>query len=76
VVSLLYDDVSKKMNVFEQILEDALDYNCCKNCKFSYLRDESDMGYCKLSENAFGILPKMVSEMYVCKYWEKKICQR
>lgn len=60
-------------DIFNVLLKNATNYNCCKNCRYSYLRDDSEMGYCKRPENAYGIMPKIVDEMYICPLWEGRI---
>jgi hypothetical protein len=63
----------KKLNpIFGDIIEIARECECCKLCAYSYIRDEAEMGYCKKIENAQGIMPKMVHEMFWCQYFEKK----
>jgi hypothetical protein len=51
----------------------AEDTKCCKLCKHSYFREESESGFCKLSVNTQNPLtPKIVDEMASCLKWEKK----
>ncbi len=59
-------------DLFGYLLEDETT-KCCKMCKHSYLKDESEFGYCKLQENAFTSMhPKIITELHSCNKWEKK----
>ena len=62
---------SKIQDLFGHYL--TTEHKVCKLCKHSYIRDESETGYCKLNENtSISMTPKIVNEMASCLRWEKK----
>lgn len=61
-------------NLIRVTLEGAHHTKCCLNCKYSYFSDFSDTGLCH-NKNQVGnnLHPKIVQDLTVCPYWEKKI---
>lgn len=59
--------------LFGYHLEEITSCKYCKLCAYSYLRDSSEYGYCKLQQNAFDAMhPKIITELHSCDKWEKK----
>jgi hypothetical protein len=54
-----------------QLLE-TVQQRCCRLCRHGYFRDDRSDGLCKRSENAFGVLPKIIDELDTCPLWQSK----
>jgi hypothetical protein len=54
------------------LIDEACQLKCCKLCRHSWLPYDTDYGLCKNEANAYGHMPKRITELGSCEHWEKK----